>query len=300
MAGRRGSGDRAPSPGGSAPATDTVRRELQELFGLGMYESRMLMALLRAGTSDGLRLSREAEVPRTSAYQTLEALSEKGLAEPMPGDGKTIWTSPGWEEVLERLDAAHRQASEDRLREYAARTGWVREQLAQAFVSAPAAALPSVRFLRRAAHVKREYERLLSEARSHLVMFTKPPYASPPGWANPFVLDALKRGVKARVVYEEGKDDRPEFATFHAAGTVAHVAADLPLKLAIVDSSWALVGVDAGDEGGYPSTMLIDHPGFVRLLEAAFEQYWEAGRPYVPPPAEQASKRAPSGRRKRM
>lgn len=283
----------------SLPATDTVRRELQELFGLGMYESRLLMALLRAGSSDGLQLSREADVPRTSAYQTLEALSARGLAEPMPGDGKTIWTSPGWEEVLERLDAAHRQSAEERMREYASRTGWVREQLAQAFVTAPPATLPAVRFLRRAAHVKREYERLMSEARSHLVMFTKPPYASPPGWVNPFVMAALKRGITARVVYEEGHDGRAEFAVYHGAGAVAHVVPQLPLKLVVFDSRAALIGVDSGDDNGYPSTMLIDQTGFVSLLEAAFDHYWDAGRPYVPP-AENSGKGTPTRRRKRV
>lgn len=296
MARRPRSDAPAPPPRNSGPAADTVRRELQELFGLGMYESRLLMALLRAGSSDGLQLSRDAEVPRTSAYQTLEALSARGLAEPMPGDGKTIWTSPGWEEVIERLDAAHRQAAEERLRDYATRATWVREQLAQSFVTAAPATLPAVRFLRRAAHVKREYENRLSATRSHMVMFTRPPYASAPGWVNPFVLAALQRGVSARVVYEEGKDDRGEFAEYHSAGAAARVVPQLPLKLVVFDSEAALVGVDAGDEGAYPSTMLIDHPGFVLLLEAAFEQYWGAGRQYTPPG--QTRKRAPArGRR---
>ena len=297
MARERGSDGHKPPVGGSAPASDTVRRELQELFGLSMYESRLLMALLRAGTSDGLQLSREAEVPRTSAYQTLEALSARGLVEPMPGDGKTIWTSPGWEEVLARLDAAHRQTVEERMSEYATRAGWVREQLAHAFVAAPPAALPAVRFLRRAAHVKREYEHLISEARSHLVMFTRPPYASPPGWVNPFVIAALQRGVTARVVYEEGHDDRPEFAAYHAAGAVAHVVPLLPLKLVVFDSRAALIGVDSGDDNGYPSTMLIDQPGFVTLLEAAFEQYWNAGRLYTPPTEDAGAK--PASRRRK-
>ena len=293
MARVRGSDGSELPQGGSAPASDTVRRELQELFGLSLYESRLLMALLRAGTLDGLQLSREAEVPRASAYQTLEALSARGLVEPMPGGGKTLWTSLGWEEVLARLDAAHREAAEERMTEYTTRAGWVREQLAHAFVTVPPAALPTVRFLRRAAHVKREYERLISEARSHLVMFTRPPYASPPGWVNPFVVAALQRGVSARVVYEDGHDDRAEFVAYHAAGAVAHVVPLLPLKLVVFDSRAALIGVDSGDDNGYPSTMLVDQPGFVTLLEAAFEHYWDAGRVYVPPQngAEQQARR---------
>ncbi len=109
-----------------------LRRELQEL-GLRPYEARVLLALLRAGSANSAQLAELSGVPRTSTYQVMEALTDQGLAERVPTHGPAVWTSQGWEAVVDVLDAAE----EERLRQHHARTNRLRHALAEALPAKP-------------------------------------------------------------------------------------------------------------------------------------------------------------------
>lgn len=106
---------------------DGPRRQLQEL-GLRPYETRVLVALLSAGTANTAELAELSGVPRTSIYQVMRSLTQQGMAEPVPNHGPAVWTSKGWEAVLDALDAAQ----EERLRQHKARTAELRRALVQA------------------------------------------------------------------------------------------------------------------------------------------------------------------------
>lgn len=106
---------------------DTPRRQLQEL-GLRPYETRVLVALLSAGTANTAELAELSGVPRTSIYQVMRSLTQQGMAEPVPNHGPAVWTSKGWEAVLDALDAAQ----EERLRQHKARTAELRRALVEA------------------------------------------------------------------------------------------------------------------------------------------------------------------------
>jgi sugar-specific transcriptional regulator TrmB len=115
-----------------APVPEGIRRELQEL-GLRPYEARVLVALLRAGSANSAQLAELSGVPRTSTYQVMEALTDQGLAERVPTHGPAVWTSQGWEAVVDVLDAAE----EERLRQHHARTSRLRQALAEALPPKP-------------------------------------------------------------------------------------------------------------------------------------------------------------------
>jgi len=111
---------------------ESIRRELQEL-GLRPYEARVLLALLRAGSANSAQLAELSGVPRTSTYQVMEALTDQGLAERVPTHGPAVWTSQGWAAVVDALDAAE----EERLRQHHARTGRLRQAMAEVLPSKP-------------------------------------------------------------------------------------------------------------------------------------------------------------------
>lgn len=277
---------------GDTTAPDGLVRELQDLLEISPYEARLLLALLRLRSANSLQLTRLSGVPRTSVYQVMEGLCERGLAESLTGDGPATWSSVGRETILTRLDAAQREAEErhrinyeEAVRDEARRRLHVREMLAESFEEVPALAMPYVQIIRSAQKVKRCYDDLLRHARSDLMMFTRPPYASGPRHVDRAVLDMVARGVSARVLYQSGHTDRHSFAIYHAAGVQARVVDQLPVKLVVVDQTVAMVSMadPTVPEGGYPTTLLIEHPGYAEFAVDAFERRWGRGRPYAPP-----------------
>ena len=87
----------------------------------------MLLALLQVGRANSAELAELSGVPRTSIYQVMRSLTQQGMAEEVATRGPAEWTSPGWEAVVDVLDAAE----EERLRRHRARTRELRRVLAR-------------------------------------------------------------------------------------------------------------------------------------------------------------------------
>ncbi len=267
----------------SGPIPESLLHEFEQLD-LSPYEARVLLALLRLGSANTAHLARHSGVPRTSTYQVLEELNRKGLAQRLSVEGPAVWSSPGREEVFDRLDAAQ----EERLRQHRTRTANLREVLARTFPEAPEAAGPYVHVIQGASQVSTIYERLLSEVQEELLVFNRPPYSFPRDQVNDAVLDALRRGVRARALYQEPQWKDPEaeafrraMARYHAAGVEGRLVEDLPIKLALADRRLALLAMTDPvlPEVGYPTTLLVEHPGFAALQAEAFERLWETAKP---------------------
>ena len=288
----RTSANAAVSDGSPASAPrEELSRELQELLRLTAYESKLLLALLQLGTGNSHQLARLSGVPRTSVYDNLGTLCDRGLAERLPAAGSATWASVGREEVLDRLAAAEtdereaeRRQFEDRLRDLADRRRRIRAQIEGSLQETPGLALPYVRLVRSRRGVLQTYHDLLARARSELLMYTRPPYATGQSYIDRSVLTMLERGVSARVLYERGYTDRGSFAVYHDAGVRARIVEHLPIKLVVVDREASLISLTDPvlPEAGYPVTMLVEHAGYAEFAAASFERMWESGTAYAP------------------
>jgi sugar-specific transcriptional regulator TrmB len=266
-----------------SPLPERLVYEFEEL-GLSPYEARVLVTLLRLGAANTAQLARQSGVPRTSTYQILEELNRKGLAQRVSVDGPAMWASAGREQVFERLDAAE----EEKLRLHRARTARIKELMAEALPEAPSGVGPYVHVIQGAAHATQIYERLVGGAEAELLVCNRPPYSYASDSVNPVVLDAVQRGVAARVLYEALQWHSPQAASFraamavyHEAGVAARLVPSLPLKLAIADRSSALLAMTDPvlPEVGFPVTLLVEHPGYATLQADAFEYLWDRGAP---------------------
>jgi sugar-specific transcriptional regulator TrmB len=267
----------------SGPIPESLLRDFEELD-LSPYEARVLLALLRLGSANTAQLARHSGVPRTSTYQVLEELNRKGLAQRVSVEGPAVWASPGREEVFDRLDAAQ----EERLRQHRARTARLRDVLAQTFPETPDAAAPYVHVLQGASQVSTIYDKLLADVEQELLVFNRPPYSFPPDQVNQAVLDALERGVRSRVLYQgpqwvdpSAHGFRMAMAVYHDAGVDARLVDELPIKLAVADRRVALLAMTDPvlPEVGFPTTLLVEHPGFASLQAEAFDRLWESAKP---------------------
>lgn len=287
--------------GASPPLPESLCRELEEL-GLSPSEARVTLTLLQLGSVKSTELARLSGVPRTSIYQVIEGLRDKGLVERLAGSGPAIWATPGRDRVLDRLHTALAAAQEDRLRQHAARTERLRDVLAEAVPGDPSVALPYVHLLSCPAEVRESHQHLMSEAEHEILVFNRPPYSTAPDPVKDATVQALERGVRMRVLYQAAQIEDPEADSFRAAvetyrqlGVEGRVVDELPTKLIVVDATSVLLAMDDPvlADAGFPVTIHVEHPGFATVQAAAFEQFWTTSRP-LPAPTGASSARPPA------
>lgn len=269
----------------AAPAS--VLESLQEdfeAFGLSGYEARVLLALLQLGSAPASELARVAGLGRTNVYPTIDALQAKGLADAVPG--KTgVWSAPDREEAIGRLY----RREEQRLRELQLRRERARDNLNLLGPPRSTVPVPYVHSIRGADDTKACYGRLLATARSEVLVFNRPPYSWSPEHVNSAVGDTLARGVRIRVLYQAAQLAEPAAQAFraaheayHAAGVEPRVVDELPIKLAVADQARVLLAMadPISPEIGFPTNLLVEHPGFAGFAVAAFEQLWASATRY--------------------
>lgn len=269
------------------PSRGSVLEALQEdfeVFGLGGYEARVLLALLQLGSATATQVSELSSVGRTSVYPVLHSLTDKGLVEQLPGKSG-IWASSGRAEVMNRLY----ELQERRLRELQERRQQAEARLAELAPEGSPPPLPYVHIVRGTEETNRAFNRMLSEATSEVLMFVRPPYTYVPGPPNPTVLNMMARGVRSRVLYQRreladpgAEGARREIEVYHAVGVEGRVVDQLPVKLVVADRSVVLVAMTDPvlPEVGFPTNLLIEHPGYAELQGDAFEKRWEPAVPY--------------------
>lgn len=257
---------------------------INQLTGLGLttYEARAYVALITRDSFTAAQVARQANLPRQRIYDVLGSLVERGLASTRPGRVvKYAAVSP--ELAIERLVAGHRRQLE-RIERDAAETV---AALAPAFQAGQQHTDPLeyIEVLRDPGAINERFAELQAAIRSEILVFTKPPYATPPQ-ENVEGLEVTRSHV-ARSVYELSALDDPAVAAgirrFIAEGEEARFVEELPLKLVIIDETIVMFGMEDPVAGGVPrrsndlTIMVVEHPALARTLKTAFQAIWESG-----------------------
>lgn len=283
-------------PDGLFPLPEPLISEFEALS-LGHYAARVLLTLLQLESATSAELARHSGVPRTSIYQVIEELTGRGLAQRVGGDGPARWSSPGRDEVLDRLSSLE----EERLRHQRSRIDRIRSTLSDLFPDAPVSAGAYVHVLPGMGQVASIYERMLAEVHSELLVYNRAPYVSATDHVNPAVLAALSRGVECRVLYQteqwndlDHRDFRQAMHAYHGAGVKGRMVEQLPVKLAVADRCVALLSLTNPTlpDTGFPTTLLVEHPGFAALQANGFDQLWRGAKPLSDPDSATRSRRA--------
>lgn len=246
-------------------------------LGLTTYEAKAYLALLRRDSSSAAEVARLGELPRQRIYDVLASLLEKGLASARPGAvAKYVATPP--DAAVERLLAEHRE----RLTALEHEGVSAAQELAPAFHAGRAQTDPLeyIEVVRDGRTVAERFAELQKRVQNEILVFTKPPYARLPQ-ENLEGLE-LARTKIARSIYEFSVFENAAFVegvrTFVEAGEGARFVPELPLKLAIIDESTVMFGMEDPVGGAADLTMmLVEHPALARVLKIAFEAIWAAG-----------------------
>jgi sugar-specific transcriptional regulator TrmB len=246
-------------------------------LGLTMYEAKAYLALIRRGSSTAAEVARIAGVPRQRIYDVLASLVERGLASTRPGRVVNYVASPP-DTAIERLVSDHKQAVEELERG----ANVMIRQLAPAFKEGQGVTDPLdyIEVLRDRRAINERFSELQDEIKDEILVFTKPPYATPP--------QEEEKGLEvtathtARSVYEFSIFDDPAtiegVRRFIDAGEEGRFVEQLPLKLVIIDERYVMFGMEDPVAGGSELTMVVvEHHALATTLKGAFETIWSQG-----------------------
>ena len=202
---------------------------------------------------------------------------QKGLAVARPGTVVKYSATPP-EIAINMLVQARRQQVADL--EDGART--MIELLKPAYAAGQAHTDPLeyIEVLRDRRAINERFAELQAQVKREILVFTKPPYATPPQ-ENVDGL-AVSRTHEARAVYEFGVFDDPEVAEgvrrFIEAGEDARFVPQLPLKLVIIDETIVMFGMEDPVAGSNDLTIVVvEHSSLARVLKTAFDAIWASG-----------------------
>jgi sugar-specific transcriptional regulator TrmB len=268
---------------------ETIAADLSQL-GLTPTEAQVDLALLQNGAMGASAIAAATGLARTAVYPTLGSLVDRGLAHAGEGYGSRF-SAVAADEALPHLLAADKEALLHRER----LTGELIERISTFEERAESAPDEVIQVIRSPRAVAERFERLELEAEKQIDLWTKPPFFSRSG--NPTLEKALRRGVKARSLYEKSALDdpgvRPYFHNWITAGEEARIyKGELPHKLAIFDSQIVLMPLIR--PGHQTKTLLIRHAQLAESLSLAFQFVWDRSEPVADAePRKKAGRKSP-------
>lgn len=246
-------------------------------LGLTSYEAKAYLTLIRRDSFTAAQVARQSGLPRQRIYDVLGSLVQKGLAVARPGNVvKYAATAP--ELAIDLLLTAHRDELSRMERDA---RGMVKD-LKPAFEAGQAHTDPLeyIEVLRDRRAINERFAELQSAVKSEILVFTKPPYATPPQ-ENVEGLEVIQTH-DARSLYEFSVFDEPAVMRgvqkFVEAGEQARFVPELPLKLVIIDETIVMFGMEDPVAGSSELTIVVvEHQSLAKVLKTAFNAIWESG-----------------------
>ncbi len=246
-------------------------------LGLTSYEAKAYLTLIRRDSFTAAQVARQSGLPRQRIYDVLGSLVQKGLAVARPGTVvKYAATAP--ELAIDLLLTSHRDELSRMERDA---RGMVKD-LKPAFEAGQAHTDPLeyIEVLRDRRAINERFAELQSAVKKEILVFTKPPYATPPQ-ENVEGLEVIETH-EARSLYEFSVFDEPAVMRgvqrFVEAGEDARFVRELPLKLVIIDETIVMFGMEDPVAGSSDLTIVVvEHQSLAKVLKTAFNAIWETG-----------------------
>ena len=252
-------------------------RRLQQL-GLNAYESRSYLVLLGHPKFKALELAARAHVPRQKIYEVLDSLVEKGFAQVVQEKTK-LFLAVAPNQAIHSYLARRQQALEQQLNDQAHAAIGMVDDLMAAYVEGQGgrSTLDYLRIVGDPGQIAAQFRRMLAEATSEYLEFSRPPYAVDPLDAE-LVMQARERNVSCRVIVEQGTLDAVHHQfldEYRAAGVEVREIEKVPMKMAVFDARQGLIALlDPVITKPSWTSVIFDHAGMAEAMRGLFEDYW--------------------------
>lgn len=233
-------------------------------------EERTYRLLIRSPGAEPARLAEELGLPAHELERALRALQERGLARGTQPLAPDLAIGPALLRAQEDLDQARqavRQLTEDYLADARRRSAG---QVVEVLGSRGA--------------LREQLGSVQDNARREVVCFCRAGHVAMTSQENTEELEALRRGVTFRVVYERALLEEPgmlvNLAEGIKLGEQARAVQDLPVRMLIADGELGVLPlvqhVVGPDE---PTAALVRRSSLLVALSALFESIWERATP---------------------
>lgn len=246
--------------------------QLVEL-GLTRYEAQGYLALIGRGDATPAEIARLGRIPRPRAYDVLASLAERGFVTAVAGGPGLRYRAKPPDEVFDSLLAVRRREL-DRL---TSRATQLAADLQPRYLQGQGHGEPLdyVEVLRDPDHAVQRIGQLWAKANREVLALVCPPYLAPPATEEAIPPSA----VATRAIYERSILDDPQLAQLVRAyarlGEEIRFAADLPLKLTVVDGESVAFNMPdpvAGSDS--VTTIVVHHRALAASLKITFEAIW--------------------------
>ncbi|MFJ4923817.1 helix-turn-helix domain-containing protein [Streptomyces sp. NPDC088725] len=250
-----------------------------EAAGLTSAEETVYRLLVTMSTASADEIAEHTELTPGETERVLAALIAKGLASGTERAPRTFAATPPDVALLPQL-----QRKSDALDQARAEvTGLLETYRRTRRRSDPDQLIEVIT----GAEALRQHLRQIQDSTRHeMLWFCKAQYVAMPSGSNRAEYDALARGVRYRVLYEQAFFDDPgavaNVTDGVRAGEIARAVPHLPLRLAVSDRAIAICPLVPGGPSGSseePTTALVRDSSLLEALIALFERYWEDAVP---------------------
>jgi HTH-type transcriptional regulator, sugar sensing transcriptional regulator len=279
--------------------------EAIEKLGFAENEAKCYLALFKKNSLTASETAKLSGVPRQNTYKTLEKLLAKGLIVSIPGEVKRYAVSDP-HHLKEKSYVEFRNSVENDLRELEKRKKEILERefsvdknmegVIQELDSLYKVSrgngnpLDYIQVLKNPEQIHRKFLQLVSEAKTEILIFSKPPYSHLTRERKIEQLDAqedaAKRGVRRMRGICQIPTDETEKASFlqelHSdlGPNNVKVIKELPIKLALFDKRVALFTLEDPIQGMTSLTALVtEHQAMAGIFVDMFESRWEKATP---------------------
>ncbi len=264
------------------PGTEYQRywRRLQQI-GLNAYESRSYLVLLGHPRFKALELAARAEVPRQKIYEVLDSLVDKGFARVVQERTK-LFSAVEPSLALRGYVSRREESIKQEIEQQSLNASTLADELSTSYAPAEGSrgTLDYLRIVADPSQTANHYRKMLKDVTEEYIEFSKPPYAVDP-LDERLVKQALERGVKCRLLIEQGTLDAPHRTRLDElakAGLEVRASPNLPMKLAIFDSRVGLIALlDPVLTRPSWTAVIFEHPGFAEAMHALFHNHWKIG-----------------------
>jgi sugar-specific transcriptional regulator TrmB len=225
-----------------------------------------------------LELAARAHVPRQKIYEVLDSLVEKGFARVMQDRTKLFSAVPP-DQAVPAYFARRAQTLEAELAEQSKSAAGLVDDLMTSFEEGQGGrgTLDFLRIVNDPGQTAGQFRKMLAEASSEYLEFSRPPYAVDPLDAEQ-VMQARSRGVRCRMLVERGTLDAEHgrfLAEYEAAGVEIRKIEKVPMKMALMDGQRGLLAlVDPVITKPTWTAVVFEHEGMAEAMKSLFEDYW--------------------------
>ncbi|MGW3729877.1 helix-turn-helix domain-containing protein [Streptomyces sp. NPDC000851] len=248
-----------------------------EAIGIGPVEEQVYVALVARAATDARELAERTGLTETVVEHALAELGFKGLVVALPGQRRGLRAAPP--DVTLHLMALQRM---DEVR----KTQLAIAQLAQSYHrdGLPGGNAESIEVIEGATAIAERYSQIQRATREEVRTLAGAPIVAVPATANTAQREALRAGVRYRVVYDRASLDLETPDTpllleeWAALGEEMRVAADVPFKMVISDGRLALV-IPRDLPPGDPTALVLHTRPLLDALGWIFDRIWESALP---------------------